>query len=176
MLPHSQGFAYSLAYLLESLAALAFARLIRDCKAAACWPTIADIFPFQADRFYRFPATALARIGFAPLASAIIAAPAKDTGSFFNGQKMHCRKGRAAIALARLISDKVAFAVIFAVADIIRIPCVCRNKRPDYPKQKQAAQSQNNCSFHSTILLIANKGESPIPCCLPKTIPATYTG
>jgi hypothetical protein len=167
-LPHSKGFAKGLAYLLEGLAAFAFARLIRDGETAACRPAIAGIFPFQADCFYRFPATALARIGFAPFARAIIAASAKNSGTLLNSQKMHCRKGRAAIALARLISDKVAFAVIFAVADIIRSPRVCRNERPDYSKQQQATQSQNDCLFHSTILLIVNERKRSYPVLTPK--------
>jgi len=98
---------------------MTFAGLFGDRAAITAGSAVTDIFSFQANRLHRLPATALAGIALAALTAAVRAATAKYSQALFNGQNMHGSEICAAIALARLICYKVAFAVILTVADVI---------------------------------------------------------
>ena len=135
-------------------AALALARLVRD-RAAITFLAAADIFAFQSDRLYRLPAAAFARITFAAFATALCAASAENSRSFLYGQNMHSNQVMAALALTRLVGNKIALAVVLAVAYIINVAFVGRDKHSDNRKQKQRANRRDDRSLHTELLLPA---------------------
>jgi hypothetical protein len=137
---------------------MAFPGLVRDRAAIAVRPAIADIFSLQADCLDRFPTAAFAWVALAAFTGAIRAASAKYSRTFLNGQNMHRSKSGSATAFAGLVRNKVAFAVILTVADIINFALIRGNKELDRSKQKQCTQNQNNSSSHRLFLLFVQTG------------------
>jgi hypothetical protein len=138
--------------LLQIFSAMTFARRIRNRAAIAVRSAGADIFSFQTDHFYLFSATAFIRVRFAELTGTIGAATAENAFAFLNSQNVHPDKVRSAFAFARFIGNKVAFAVILTVADVIRFAFICRNKHSNYRKQEKQARGHNNSFFHRVLL------------------------
>jgi hypothetical protein len=135
--------------LLQILAAVALARLVRDRAAIAVRSAAAYIFSFQAGRFDRLSATAFAWIAFAALATAIPAAAAKNPSSFLNGQEMHRNKSRSTTAFARFGRNEIAFAVIFTITYVVRLALVCGDEHADCGKQKYHRHCRDNRSLHT---------------------------
>ena len=131
---------------------MTFAGLVRDRAAIAIRAT-ADILAFQADHLHRLSTGAFARIRFAALAAALSAASAENSRTFLYCQDMHLDQLRTALAFARLVGDKITFAVIFAVAYVINLALIGRNKHADSREQKQYADCSDDHSFHMSLLL-----------------------
>ena len=131
---------------------MTFAGLVRD-RAAIAIRAAADILAFQADHLHRLSTAAFARIRFAALAAALSAASAENPCAFLYCQDMHLDQLRTAFAFAWLVGDKVAFAVVFAVADIINLALVGRYKHADNREQKQSTDCSDEHSFHTSLLL-----------------------
>ena len=110
----------------QILAAVTFAGLVRDCAAMAI-RAAANMLAFQSDDLCRLPTSALARVACAALSAALSAASAENSCAFLYCQNMHLNQLRNALACARLVGDKIAFAVVFAVSDIINLTLVSRD-------------------------------------------------
>ena len=132
---------------------MTFAGLVRY-RAAIAIRAAADILAFQADHLHRLPTAALARVLFAALAATLSATPAENSSAFLYREDMHLSQLRTALAFARFVGDKIAFAVVFAVADIINLALVGRYKHADNREQKQSTDCSDDHSFHTSLLLL----------------------
>jgi hypothetical protein len=127
---------------------MALARHIGNCSAIAFRPAGAYIFPFQPNHLHRFAATALPGIIFAPLARAILAAPAENSIGVFNGQQMHLNERRAAIAFSSFCGNIIAGAIVLAVADVIVFCFVRRDNHVGSDKQEQHTHGRDQHLLH----------------------------
>jgi len=138
----------SLANQLQILAAMTFSGFIRDRAAIAIRAT-ADIFALQSDHLHRLSTAALARVAFAALTAALSAAPAKNSSAFLYREDMHLSQLRTALAFARLVGDKIAFAIVFAVADVVDLVLISRDKHANNREKKQYRGRCDDCFFHA---------------------------
>jgi hypothetical protein len=106
---------------------MAFAGLVGNRAAVAVRSARTDILPAETDHFDRLATAAFARICLAPLADAILSAPAKHPRGFFNCQYVHRGQLGTTVAFSRLLGDEIAGAVIFTVADIVKLVLVRRD-------------------------------------------------
>ncbi len=138
--------------LLHFLPAAALAGLVRDGAAVAASPARADILALKTHHLYRFPAPALAGIVLASFARAIRPAPAEDRLVLLDRQKVHGDQVTPTLAFPRLFRDRVARAVVLAVAHIIDLTLVRRDDQNCRYEECNNRQ-QNEHLFHDRSLL-----------------------
>jgi hypothetical protein len=114
----------SLNNLLQVFTASALAGLVGNCSAIAIGAASAYELPFQRNQFDGLPAAALAGIILAPLTGAVGPASTKNCRVLVDGQQVHGRQFFAACAFPRFFRNRVAFAVILAVTDVVYLALI----------------------------------------------------